>query len=101
MESRDYMMILNLETYSIKHCQSWIKIKLSTLQDFNISFFNLDFVDCMNCQQINKAINQSQCFDSRNGGSIEVCQKNPLFSQKVHFLRDFFIDPYPKTNFVK
>ena len=65
-----------------------------------VIFFNLDFVDFMNCQPINKAINQSQCFDSRNGGSIEVCQKNPLFSQKVHFLRDFFIDPYPKINFV-
>ena len=39
-----------------------------------VIFFNLDFVDFMNCQQINKAINQSQCFDSRYGGSIEVCQ---------------------------
>ena len=85
MESRDYMMILNLETYSIKHCQSWIKIKLSTLQDFNISFFNLDFVDFMNCQQINKAINQSQCFDSRNGGSIEVCQKIHFLAKKSTF----------------
>ena len=39
-----------------------------------VIFFNLDFVDFMNWQQINKAINQSQCFDSRYGGSIEVCQ---------------------------
>ena len=36
-----------------------------------VIFFNLDFVDFMNWQQINKAI------------------------------RDFFIDPHPKTNFVK